>query len=354
MRRAICWPTAPANDDDPAAIPVPTNARAAFEKRLRDQVDSHRVLGRRAGPCARTEVSADFDFNRVTQTSDKYDPTGRVVRSSQTREETSATERRTRQSSHASATKFPAAIQRQQQRRPPKPAQRDQSRKSEEIVNYEISKTTKTEVIEGGRVNRVSVAVLVDGTYGKNDKGDITYSRAARKRSTRSRRWCALRSASIRSAAIRSKWSICASPRRRPIRSSSRAGWLSALPIHQGRHHARHRNGGHGSARLRRAAHGRAAAGAPRCLRRRNAPLRAAGGPAAAASRQRCQRAGRQSAEVVKAEPSQTAKMIDIAQVAGPGARPIRAKGRRTRRQESDRSRVDHPSMAQREHGLID
>jgi flagellar M-ring protein FliF len=52
---------------------------------------------------------------------------------------------------------------------------RDQSRKSEEIVNYEISKTTKTEVIEGGRVNRISVAVLVDGTYGKNDKGDVTY-----------------------------------------------------------------------------------------------------------------------------------------------------------------------------------
>src|SRR6202034_2263502 len=52
---------------------------------------------------------------------------------------------------------------------------REQNRKSEEIVNYEISKTTKTEVIEGGRVNRISVAVLVDGTYGKNDKGDIIY-----------------------------------------------------------------------------------------------------------------------------------------------------------------------------------
>jgi flagellar M-ring protein FliF len=52
---------------------------------------------------------------------------------------------------------------------------RDQSRKTEELVNYEISKTTKTEIIEGGRVNRISVAVLVDGTYVKNDKGDIVY-----------------------------------------------------------------------------------------------------------------------------------------------------------------------------------
>src|SRR6185503_14200264 len=32
-----------------------------------------------------------------------------------------------------------------------------------------------TEVIEGGRINRVSVAVVVDGLYVKNDKGEITY-----------------------------------------------------------------------------------------------------------------------------------------------------------------------------------
>jgi flagellar M-ring protein FliF len=30
-------------------------------------------------------------------------------------------------------------------------------------------------VIEAGRVNRISVAVLVDGTYGKNEKGEATY-----------------------------------------------------------------------------------------------------------------------------------------------------------------------------------
>jgi flagellar M-ring protein FliF len=52
---------------------------------------------------------------------------------------------------------------------------RDQNRKSEEIVNYEISRTTKTEVIEGGRVNRISVAVVVDGNYTKNDKGEVVY-----------------------------------------------------------------------------------------------------------------------------------------------------------------------------------
>jgi flagellar M-ring protein FliF len=43
------------------------------------------------------------------------------------------------------------------------------------VVNYEISRSTKTEVTEGGRVNRVSVAVLVDGSYSKNDKGEQVY-----------------------------------------------------------------------------------------------------------------------------------------------------------------------------------
>jgi flagellar M-ring protein FliF len=51
----------------------------------------------------------------------------------------------------------------------------DQNRKTEEIVNYEISRITKTEVIEAGRVNRISAAVLVDGIYGKNDKGEMVY-----------------------------------------------------------------------------------------------------------------------------------------------------------------------------------
>jgi flagellar M-ring protein FliF len=52
---------------------------------------------------------------------------------------------------------------------------RDQSKKTEETNNYEISRTTKTEVTEAGRVNRVSVAVLVDGSYSKNDKGETVY-----------------------------------------------------------------------------------------------------------------------------------------------------------------------------------
>jgi flagellar M-ring protein FliF len=142
--------------------------RAGFEKRMRSQVEAivSSVVG---SGRARVQLSADFDYNKITQTSDKFDPEGRVLRSSQTREESSATAE-----SNGQVTvnnELPGA-----QRQDNAPAARDQSKKSEETNNYEISRTTKTEVTEAGRVNRISVAVLVDGSYSKNDKGEMVYA----------------------------------------------------------------------------------------------------------------------------------------------------------------------------------
>jgi flagellar M-ring protein FliF len=142
--------------------------RAAFEKRMRDQVEAivSSVVG---SGRARVELSADFDYNKITQTSDKFDPEGRVLRSSQTREESSVTA-----DNNGQVTVNNELPGNQQSDNPN--AARDQSKKSEETNNYEISRTTKTEVTEAGRVNRISVAVLVDGTYTKNDKGQMVYA----------------------------------------------------------------------------------------------------------------------------------------------------------------------------------
>ena len=118
---------------------------------------------------ARVELSAEFDINRVTQTSDKFDPDGRVLRSSQTREEQSSSGAN-KDGTVSVSNELPGSGQ-----KPEGAGSSDSNRKTEEIVNYEISRTTKTEVTEAGRVNRISAAVLVDGTYSKNDKGEITY-----------------------------------------------------------------------------------------------------------------------------------------------------------------------------------
>ena len=86
--RASCWPTAPATKR-PAAMSAPTNGRPRSKSICANRSKS--IVSSVVGPGhSRVQVNADFDFNRITQTSDKFDPDGRVVRSSQTREETSA------------------------------------------------------------------------------------------------------------------------------------------------------------------------------------------------------------------------------------------------------------------------
>ncbi|MGB7224561.1 MAG: flagellar basal-body MS-ring/collar protein FliF [Bradyrhizobium sp.] len=141
--------------------------RSAFEKRMRNEIEAivSSVVG---SGRARVQLSADFDYNKITETSDKFDPEGRVLRSSQTREESSATADNNGQVSVGN--ELPGAQQNSNAA-----VARDQSKKTEETNNYEISHTTKTEVTEAGRVNRISVAVLVDGNYTKNDKGEMVY-----------------------------------------------------------------------------------------------------------------------------------------------------------------------------------
>ncbi|MET0723446.1 MAG: flagellar basal-body MS-ring/collar protein FliF [Tardiphaga sp.] len=157
---------------DGAADPTTDGAtgderRAGFEKRMRSQVEAivSSVVG--AGR-ARVQLTADFDYNKTTQTSDKFDPEGRVLRSTQSREESSATGERDGQVTVNN--ELPG-----NQNNATPPTARDQSKKSEETNNYEISRVTKTEVTEAGRVNRISVAVLVDGSYARGEKGELVY-----------------------------------------------------------------------------------------------------------------------------------------------------------------------------------
>jgi flagellar M-ring protein FliF len=155
-------------DDGSGAGAVGDERQIALEGRLRQQIESivSSVVG---SGRARVNVTADFDYNRITQTSDKYDPEGRVLRSSQTREESAGT----------ADNQNPVTVGNELPNAQPQGAaanqNREQSKKSEEITNYEISRTTKTEVVEGGRINKIAVAVLVDGIYNTNDKGEVTY-----------------------------------------------------------------------------------------------------------------------------------------------------------------------------------
>jgi flagellar M-ring protein FliF len=142
--------------------------QTGLERRLRNQVEEI-VAGIVGSGRARVQVSAELDANRIESRSETFDPESRVVRSSQTRSETSQS-----QSNETGVTvgnELPGANQGQQNQGP-----REASNKNEETTNYEISRVTRTEVSEGGRVKRLSVAVLIDGTYAAGPDGKPVYA----------------------------------------------------------------------------------------------------------------------------------------------------------------------------------
>lgn len=155
---------------DPLALTA--DKQSNFERRLKTQVEEivASVVGRGR---ARVQVAAEMDFNRIQQVTDNFDPESRVVRSTQTRTENQQSAEQ-RDGQVTIANELPQAQQPNQQNQAT-PQQREQTARSEEIINYEISKTTRTEVIEGGRVKRLSVAVLVDGIYAPGATAENAY-----------------------------------------------------------------------------------------------------------------------------------------------------------------------------------
>ncbi|MCA0401935.1 MAG: flagellar M-ring protein FliF [Proteobacteria bacterium] len=156
-----------AGNENDAAMQA-QDKQSSHERRLRTQVEEivASIVGRGR---ARVQVAAEMDFNRIQQVTDNFDPESRVVRSTQTRTENQQSAE-SKDGQVSVANELPQNQQQGQQ-----PQQREQTQRAEETVNYEISKTTRTEIIEAGRVKRLSVAVLVDGVYTPGAGGQMEY-----------------------------------------------------------------------------------------------------------------------------------------------------------------------------------
>jgi flagellar M-ring protein FliF len=146
---------AAAQSEDGAVAEGIDARQTAMEERIRRTVTDI-VEGVVGQGNARVQVSAEMDFNRVSETSERFDPEGRVVRSTSTTEETANSAERAQGATAAANVPDAGAGGASN------PAQNTNS-SSQETVNYEISHTTRTEVSEGGRIRRLSVAVAVDG-----------------------------------------------------------------------------------------------------------------------------------------------------------------------------------------------
>lgn len=160
------------NGDTENDIALAQEDRAsAFEERMRQRVEN--IVASVVGPGrTRVQVAAEMDFNRVTETSESFDPDSRVVRSSQTVEQNSSEQGARTASAVSVGAQLPGAAQPVQTDTGPNSA----STRNEETINYEISKSTKTLVQDAGTVKKLSVAVVVDGTYSTDANGARTYA----------------------------------------------------------------------------------------------------------------------------------------------------------------------------------
>ena len=130
------------------------DVRHATELRLARAVEE--MLEKTLGPGrVRAEASVRMDFDKINETKEQYDPDGQVTRSSQTVNTTSKT---TEPNQTVTAqNNLPNADNSGQNAG-------SQEGRQEETTNYEIGKTVRTLLREQPQIDRISLAVMVDGT----------------------------------------------------------------------------------------------------------------------------------------------------------------------------------------------
>ncbi len=141
---------------------IENRIRTRIEKMLEDVLGAGRV---------RVQVSAELDLNRSTSTKETYDPESQVVRSTQIRELANEASASALGGGVSIGNELPGATSTQGTNG----GTLEQSKTTEEITNYEISKVVQTDIKEAGAIKRLSIAVVVDGRYVQDDNGAVTY-----------------------------------------------------------------------------------------------------------------------------------------------------------------------------------
>lgn len=144
--------------------------RQAVEARMTGAIEE--MVGRVVGlNHVRAEVTAELNLDTTNRSREIYDPEGQVVRSTQTTADKSSEQ-------EAAANAGEVTVN---QNLPGLPAagggggNNSTADRTQEVTNYEINKTVESTVTEAGSVRRLSVAVLVDGTYTLAEDGTKTY-----------------------------------------------------------------------------------------------------------------------------------------------------------------------------------
>jgi flagellar M-ring protein FliF len=142
--------------------------RASFEqtqaRKIEDIISQSLGFGK-----VRAQVSAEMDFDKITTSSEIYDPESQVVRSQQsTTEESSANDgggNTVTLSNDLPGGGLGGGLG----------GSANTNNRTEETINYEINKTVRSQIRETGQIKHLSVAVIVDGIMETAADGTQTY-----------------------------------------------------------------------------------------------------------------------------------------------------------------------------------
>ncbi len=144
--------------------------RTTYETHVQTTLENllEKVIG--AGK-VRVTVHADINFDRSVTNSEKFDPDGQVARSVQSNSQ--------KENAQENANSGTVSADNNLPQNEAKAGGGDNSKRvtdhTDETTNFEISKTTQNLISDGGKVSKISVAVLVDGTY-QDANGEQKYN----------------------------------------------------------------------------------------------------------------------------------------------------------------------------------
>ena len=134
------------------------NYQQSLEKAYSNRIEQ--MLMRVIGPeKVVAKVTAELDFSSSQREEESYDPSGKVIRSEKSIEEGVGTSQR------GGVPGVVSNLTRDTNLLAPQGLGEENSNRAEKVKNYEISKSISKSISPKGKLIRLSVAVLVDGTY---------------------------------------------------------------------------------------------------------------------------------------------------------------------------------------------
>ncbi len=147
-------------------------AKLKYERHITRSIED--MVGRIVGyGKVRATVTAEMNFDVVNRNSESYNPEGQVVRSTQTTNDSNVDN-----AASGNGSTNAVSVQNNLPGLPgggeakPEAAPASKNDHTEEVTNYEISKTVESLQRASGQVQKLSIAVLVDGHYVTDDKAE--------------------------------------------------------------------------------------------------------------------------------------------------------------------------------------